>query len=158
MELKIHTQEEADQAVKEMLENRRQLFSDGIMGQICPKDCKVSLEERSGDFVFQMTEWMSNPLGIVHGGILVTMFDTCGGILSRIITGIFHVTTVSIQTTFLKPVQIGDEIHLKVKMTSIGKTLLSMTAEIFLPDGKTVAATATMTYYVLKKALDQRQL
>lgn len=157
MDLKTGTQEEIDKKIEEMLNGQSPYFAHGIMKQICPKDCRISLAEKSGEFVFEMTEWFSNPLGIVHGGMLVTLFDSFGGILTRFLTNLHQITTVNIQTTFLKPVQIGDEIYLKINSTSLGKTLISMNAVIYLPDRKTMAASATMTYYALKKTLDKRK-
>ena len=152
----IPTQKEVDQAIFELLENRKRTFSDGIMSMLYPKDCRVSAEAGTGYMSFAMTEFMTNPLGIVHGGMIVTIFDTCGGMIARILTGVSTITTTDIQTSFLKPVQIGDTIEVVVKMTSRGKSLLHVTAEMRLPDG-TIAATASMTYYVFKKPLDKRQ-
>lgn len=149
--------EQVEQAVELLLSSRKETFKNGIMEMMCPNDCHVSLDENTGSFWFTMTESMTNPIGIVHGGVIVTIFDTCGGMLSRLLAGISNITTTDIQTSFLKPVQIGDCVEVKVKLTSRGKSILHMTAEMLLPNGS-IGATASMTYYVFKKPLDKRQL
>lgn len=150
------TQEQANKAVQALLESRKEIFQSGIMRLVYPKECEVSVIDNIGTFTFDMIEDMSNPIGTVHGGMLVTLFDSCGGFLARVLTGVSSITTTDIQTSFLRPVQIGDEVTIQVKMTARGKTILHMTAELFLPDG-TIGATASMTYYQFKKPLDQRQ-
>ncbi len=150
------TQEEVNQEVTNLLEKRNKDFQDGIMSHIYPENCNISVVDQKGTMELTMTEFMSNPIGIVHGGMLVTIFDTCGGILSRILTGNHSITTTDIQTSFLKPVQIGDRVKVEVKMTARGKSILHVTGELLLPDGS-IGATASMTYYIFKKPLDKRQ-
>lgn len=151
------TQEEVNQEVAHLLEKRIKDFQDGIMSHIYPENCNISVADQKGTMELTMTEFMSNPIGIAHGGMLVTIFDTCGGILSRILTGNHNITTTDIQTSFLKPVQIGEKVKVEVKMTAKGKSILHVTGELLLPNGS-IGATASMTYYIFKKPLDKRQL
>ena len=47
-------------------------------------------------------------------------------------------------------------VQVKIKLTGRGKTILHMTGELLLSNG-VIGATASMTYYIFKKALDKRR-
>lgn len=154
---KENVQAEFDGKIKTFMADWKERFQDGIMEKLCPIRLAGNVQNQTMDFWIEATEWMSNPIGIVHGGMLVAFFDTFGGLTSRILLDTEQITTTDIQTSFLKPVQIGTLINIQVKVTARGKSILHMTGELKLPNGE-IAATASMTYYIFKKALDRRRI
>ena len=88
--------------------------------------------------------------GVVCGQALMTAADTAMIVaLSAALGGFRLMTTVQLQTSFLRPVP-GDTPQLRIvcRVLRKGKTLGFGDVQILLPDGK-VAAHATTTYALL---------
>lgn len=93
--------------------------------------------------------WMSNPMGVMHGGIVSSALDSTMGALSFCQVGEGSRTpTVTMSVTFLRPVPLDKKIYLRAKCSSSGRTLNNLTAELWAegaPDR--LLATACGTYF-----------
>lgn len=116
-----------------------------------PQFISCSFAERTAEFAFAVKDWQLNPAKGLHGGILVTGFDISFGLLSHYFAKQHVVSTISINTTFLKPVQPTDVVHYKVRMTHMGHTVYQLTAEAFLERENILAATASATFMKLNQ-------
>ena len=65
------------------------------------------------------------------------------------------VSTVNITTAFLKPIRPDDKVLYHVQVTSLGHTLVSLTAEARLERENILAATATATFMILHKTFSE---
>lgn len=93
--------------------------------------------------------WMTNPLGVMHGGLVSSALDSAMGSLSSWWTGGAKRTpTVTMQTTFLRPVPLSGRVFLKSHLISGGRTLNHLSAELWAEgdEGRTLA-TATGSYF-----------
>ena len=117
--------------------------SGDIYSLLHPHFLRCDYAQKSLTVFFNVKDWALNPEGTMHGGLISTVFDGTFG--ARFIT------TVSLSTTFLKPVLPGDTLVVTAKATSIGRTLMSMTAEGTTHDGERLAATAFTTFMFLDK-------
>lgn len=147
------TQEEVKQKFFECSSYRDACDDDSIMKRVAPTYHGSNPEEGMLILKCNTGQWAANPMGILHGGITATMFDTGCGLMVRVISGVTMITTVSLNVNYLKPVQIGPDIYLKMKLVSEGRTICTVTGEMYSGDGKLLVATATITYMILKKGL-----
>ena len=61
---------------------------------------------------------MINPEKILFGGAMVSMLDNTYGFLCHYFAGENFISTISLNTTFLKPGKLGDIIHVTAKAVS----------------------------------------
>ncbi|MFV0497298.1 MAG: PaaI family thioesterase [Candidatus Fimivivens sp.] len=95
---------------------------------------------------FETTNWMMNPGGVVHGGMICTMFDITMGITSLALSGTFT-PTVNLSVSYLSPVPLQDYLIIKAHATRVGKTFVQLTAEATSKNTRTLCATATAIFY-----------
>lgn len=108
------------------------------------KNC--SFEDKTLILSFETTDWMLNPGGVVHGGMVSTMFDIAMGITSLALSG-FFTPTVNLSVTFLRPVPNHDHLLIKAHATRVGRTFVQLTAEAISEKTNDLCATATATFY-----------
>ena len=102
-----------------------------------------------GTVLFSMMpdKWMRNPGNVVHGGILCTTLDIAMGI---VVAACLHrmAPTVDMHTEFLRPVRLDALIHIRVTISSIGKTLSYMRASLWQDDEKQPCTTVSGIYFM----------
>ena len=125
--------------------------SGDIYSLLHPHFLLCNYEERSLTVFIHVKDWALNPEGTMHGGLISTVFDGTFGTLCHYWGKQRFITTVSLSTTFLKPVRAGDTLEVTAHATSIGRTLMSMIAEGRTQDGAVLAATAFTTFMFLDK-------
>ena len=83
--------------------------------------------------------------GVVCGQVLMAAADSAMVVaFSAALGGFRPMTTVNLNTTFLRPVSHGD-MRIRARVVRVGKSLLYGDVDIFSADGK-LAAHATTTY------------
>ncbi len=96
----------------------------------------------------------ANSQGNVHGGTIMKLVDTAGGIAAIRHARHRVVTVIMDSMTFLEPVYVGDLVTIHARLTWTGRT--SMEAEVRV-DAENVASgvvTHTSTAYLVYVALD----
>ncbi|MFW8564791.1 PaaI family thioesterase [Orrella sp. 11846] len=96
---------------------------------------------------FDVKEFMFNPQGTVHGGIIATVMDiSMGHLLKRFgITG----TTLEMKTQYVKAVRAG-RLQCRGEVVRRGRTISFLKSTLMDEDG-TVLAVATATWMALKQ-------
>ena len=107
-------------------------------------DC--SYEEKMLTLTYKTTDWMLNPAGTVHGGMICTMFDITMGITSMAMSGTYT-PTVNLAVSYLSPLPNNDKFVVKANATRVGKTFVQLTAEGWAESTRTLCATATAIFY-----------
>jgi len=96
----------------------------------------------------------ANSQGNVHGGTIMKLVDTAGGIAAIRHARHRVVTVIMDSMTFLQPVYVGDLVTIRARLTWTGRT--SMETEVRV-DAENVASggvTHTSTAYLVYVALD----
>ena len=96
----------------------------------------------------------ANPHGNVHGGVLMRLADTAGGVAASRHAGGRVVTVVVDSMTFEQPVYVGDLVTLHGRVTWVGQTSIETRVTI---DAETIASGETRrvsTAYFVYVALD----
>lgn len=79
-----------------------------INDKMQPQFLVCSTEERSLSVSFTAEEWMLNPNGTLHGGILSTAVDMVFSILARILAKKRTMVTVQLSMNFLRAIPKGN--------------------------------------------------
>lgn len=107
-------------------------------------DCSYETQELTLNF--ETTDWMMNPGGVVHGGMISTMFDITMGITTLSLSGVFT-PTVNLSVSFLSPAPNHDHLFITAHATRVGKTFVQLTAEAVSEKTRSICATATAIFY-----------
>lgn len=101
----------------------------------------------SGSLVlgYETKPWMANIWGVVHGGVVASLVDSCMGItcglMCRLIT-----PTISMTVNYARPVPLNASIVVCTRTVRCGATSGQMSAEVYLagqPDKLLVTASGT---------------
>ena len=98
----------------------------------------------------------ANPSGNVHGGVIMKLIDTVGGVVaSRHARG--NVVTASIdRLDFLSPVFVGDFVTLRASLNFVGRTSMEVGVRVETENLITGERRHTSTAYLTYVALDSQ--
>lgn len=101
-------------------------------------------------FACQTDPSMSNPLGMVHGGVTASLLDTCMGVTCAAQCGGQAATpTVTMTVNYVRPVPLEARLQVRTRTVRIGCTTGHMSAEVFPADQpERVLASATGVYAI----------
>jgi len=114
----------------------REMKFGGLIGTIGPL-----LARRDGDswrYGLRTGAAHANPIGVIHGGTLMTLLDQTATLVAVWLTGEKAVMTVQLDTRFLAPAQVGELIEGVARLRHRTRTLLFLDAELSV-DGRPVA-------------------
>lgn len=94
-------------------------------------------------------DWMRNPFGILHGGLCATILDHAMGIIAYCVRpGKGQVPTINLQVSYHRPLIPGEDALVAVKVISVTRSLITLSAEASLPSAPEKACmTATATFF-----------
>lgn len=147
----ISSQENMEAWLSQLGHPDNPISNKGVLVHLKPRFVSCDFENRDACIAFDVLDWELNPGGTLHGGIIVTGFDVAFGLTCHYYAKQHMISTINLTTTFLKPILPGDTVKYHVHITSLGRTLISMTAEARLSRGNILAATATSTFMKLDK-------
>ena len=127
----ISSQENMEQWMSQLGHPENPISNKGVLVRLQPQFVSCDFEKKENCIAFEALPWEQNPGGTLHG--------------------------VNLTTTFLKPVFLGDVVEYRVRITHLGRTLVSMMAEGHVNrKGKDVLiGTATATFMKLDKLFDK---
>ena len=108
----------------------------------------VTLVEEDGPagsllFACHTDQSMSNPMGIVHGGITAALVDTCMGVTCAVQCGNHVTPTITMTVNYARPVPLDAELRVRTRTVRVGTASGQMWAEVSLaerPDEPLVTA------------------
>lgn len=125
------------------------LLRQGVIPKMEPRFRTCDFEAGTLEVAFQVLPWELNPQKVVHGGIISTAVDTTLGMLCHYYVNPHVITTVSLNTTFHKPIVLGDTFVIKGKIDFLGRSLVTVSGEIYSKEDTVLAATSTATFKIL---------
>ena len=97
----------------------------------------------------------ANILGNVHGGEIMKMVDTCGGLAAMKHCGGPVVTVAMDEMTFIEPVYVGDVVTVKAMVNDTGRTSLEVGVRVEAENMRTGRRVHTSSAYLVYVALDR---
>lgn len=94
--------------------------------------------EKTLTLTFPLRNWMLNPKGTLHGGIMTTMLDMAMGMLARYERKANLVSTVSLSVDFLRPVR-ADTATVSAHVRKAGRAVVFTEAKLTDPQGRLCA-------------------
>lgn len=116
-----------------------------INDMLAPEFVSCSAETPALTLSFSVREWMLNPKGTLHGGIMATMLDMTIGMLIRFSRKTNHVSTVSLSLNYLRPVHEGVAV-VCARIRKAGRNVVF--AEAKLIDGQSQLCTSAIATFM----------
>lgn len=114
----------------------REMKIGGLVGHLGPL-----LARRHGEgwrYGLRTREAHANPIGVIHGGTLMTLLDQTSTLIALWLTGQKSVMTVQMDTRFLAAAKVGDLIEGEARLRHRTGSMLFLDAELSV-DGRAVA-------------------
>ena len=92
MQQEYYSQAGMEQAIQELITKTINNERGGFNAMLAPRLVTVDWAAKSCTLAFHPLEWMSNPAGVTHGGILSSIADLAMGMLSIFSAHGAHVT------------------------------------------------------------------
>lgn len=102
-----------------------------------------NFEEKSLTIAFLTQGWQINERGGIHGGAIAGMFDTAFGIMANFIAGENEATTVDMNISFLRPLELGETCEIRVITVKTGRSLIRLRAEMTCRESGKLVATGS---------------
>ncbi|MGF1923337.1 MAG: PaaI family thioesterase [Bacteroidia bacterium] len=93
----------------------------------------ISAERGSLHCSYFIRKEMTNPYGILHGGITAGIIDDLIGATVYILGLNARFTTVNNNIDYFAPASEGDEITAKTSVVKQGRTIINLQCEVYLP-------------------------
>jgi uncharacterized protein (TIGR00369 family) len=144
----LMSQEGMERSLTKFTRRYAEDFPGTINAGLCPHLESCCFADKTAIISYDTQPWMSNPGGVVHGGMVATLFDVAIGCVTYFAAGEKLTPTMSLQVSFVRPMAIGKRVYVQVSLTSCGRTSGHATAKAWQegePDR--IIATAAGLYY-----------
>lgn len=102
--------------------------------------------ESSASVEYQVRREMTNPGGLLHGGVQSGMMDDVMGMLANALGREFFLASVNLSIDYLGPAREGDQVIATATVVRNGSGIVNMAAELRHQNGKVIArATSNLT-------------
>ena len=112
------------QLVREKSEHYLNLHDGGFDEKMQASLVDCDYEAQTVTYAFPTQDWQINEKGGIHGGAIAGMFDTAFGVVANFTAGDNEATTTDMTVAFLRGVDFGMELHLKVFIVKAGRSLI----------------------------------
>lgn len=150
MELEYFSPAGMEETIRQIVDKIDKNERGSFNAMLAPRLQAVSWEDKSCTLLYRTVDWMSNPIGIAHGGVLCAIADLSMGTLSKYYAKDVAITpTVSINLNYLRPVPLEGEVLVVSAIDHAGRRLNQLHCTIYNtaePDKPCI--TATGTYFV----------
>ena len=144
----IKAENETEQAFMEkvlgkVFAEKNEALQNRVNDQLNPQFAGCSAEEKSLSISFGVQEWMLNPNGTLHGGILTTAVDIGMSVLARYFAKKRIMVTAQLSMNFLRAIRPEDIFTVHVAADHTGRRSTVVHAWVSIGDSAKHAATAT---------------
>ena len=141
------SEEEFRAAVEKLLEKR--FAPSGSVAALLPFTLvRCSASGASLEVRYVPEPWARNANGTVHGGVLMTVFDSVMGTLTRGFTGDPSTPTVNLSVSFQSPAYIDSALHFFAEVTHSGAHTVHLMGRCFPEnDPERIVCTAQGVFY-----------
>ena len=118
-------------------------LSDRVNDKMAPRFAGCDAEKRAMSVTFTAREWMLNPNGTLHGGMLSTAVDIAVTVLGRYLAKKRVIVTAQLSMNFLRAIQENDSFTVHATADHVGRRSVVIQAYVTVGDTGKRAATAS---------------
>lgn len=118
------------QLVQEKSDHYLNLHDGGFDEKMQARLVACDYEAQTVTYAFPTQDWQINEKGSIHGGAIAGMFDTAFGVVANFTAGENEATTTDMTVSFLRGIDFGMELRLKVFIVKAGRSLIRQRAEL----------------------------
>lgn len=108
----------------------------------------ISVDEKSIAFQFLVRKDMTNPVGMLHGGVTSGMIDDCVGVNFFILALDYFYPTINLNVEFFNPALEGETVIVKTQVVKQGKAIINIKADVINETTQKLVAQATSNLIV----------
>lgn len=113
-----------------------------------PKYESCNFKEKTLLLSYEVNPNMRNPAGVMHGGAVAGALDITMGSLTFFMSGEFLTPTISMTTSYERPIPTGKKMFVEATCLSCGKTMAYATAKAWMEGApEKIVCSASGTYY-----------
>ena len=144
----IKAENETEQAFMErvltaVFAEKNDELSNRVNDKMAPRFSGCSAENRAMSVSFTAQEWMLNPNGTLHGGMLSTAMDIVLSVLARYLAKKRVMVTAQLSMNFLRAIQENDTFTVHATADHVGRRSVVIQAYVTVNDTDKRAATAS---------------
>ncbi|MBB4802160.1 uncharacterized protein (TIGR00369 family) [Flavobacterium nitrogenifigens] len=135
------------------MENKRLLFLQSFIGKHFTGSPSpfahwlngkvISVEEKAVQFEFEIRKEMTNPVGMLHGGVTAGMIDDCIGVNFMVLGLEKFYPTINLYIDYFNPVFENQTVIVTTKLEKLGKTIINIKAEVTNKNTSKIVAQAS---------------
>ncbi len=135
------------------MENKRLLFLQSFIGKHFTGSPSpfahwlngkvILVEEKTVEFEFEIRKEMTNPVGMLHGGVTAGMIDDCIGVNFMVLGLEKFYPTINLYIDYFNPVFENQTVIVKTKLEKLGKTIINIKAEVINKNTSKIVAQAS---------------
>ncbi|MFV8342539.1 PaaI family thioesterase [Flavobacterium sp. XS2P39] len=103
----------------------------------------VSVNDKAVEFQFIVRKEMTNPVGILHGGVTSSMVDHCIGVNFMILGLENFYPTINLNIDFFNPAFENDTVLVKTELIKLGKMIIHFNAVVINQNNSKLVAKAS---------------
>lgn len=103
----------------------------------------ISVTNNTIEFQFTVRKEMTNPVGMLHGGVTSSMIDDCIGVNFMILGLENFYPTINLNIDFFNPAFENDTVLVKTELIKLGKTIIHFNAVVINQNNSRVVAKAS---------------
>lgn len=111
----------------------------------------VAATTHSVEFEFTVRNDMTNPVGMLHGGVTAGMIDNCIGVNFYVLGLDYFYPTINLNIEYFSGAKEGETVLVKTQVVKQGRTIINLRAEVTNQQGKVLAfATSNLAVSTIK--------
>lgn len=142
----MNGQERLEAHVEQTLHENNVEQKETVNGMMRSERVSCSFADKTITFGFPVQPWQVNRVGNMHGGIICTAFDLTIAALARFYAGENFAPTISLDVKYVRPVKVGDMLHVTARATSTGRRITQIVCEAYSKETGKLAATGASVY------------
>ncbi|PBJ05575.1 PaaI family thioesterase [Flavobacterium sp. ACN6] len=103
----------------------------------------IAVEEKGIEFEFEVRKEMTNPVGMLHGGVTAGMIDDCIGVNFMVLGLEKFYPTINLYIDYFNPAFESQTVIVKTKVEKLGKTIINIKAEVINKNTSKIMAQAS---------------
>jgi acyl-coenzyme A thioesterase 13 len=100
----------------------------------------LAASEKSVEFQFTVRKEMTNPVGMLHGGVISGMIDDCMGVTFFILGLEYFYPTINLNVEFFSAAKEGETVQVRTHVIKQGKTIINIKADMLNDSGRILAS------------------